>query len=98
MEKYYEQLNAKCKEVAKEVIKNNSILSDNMLKREEKEFLLSDWNAFLIGLISDQSVKAEIAWRLPYYLSKRFKSKNINTVIFGMFYALSAYFAAFQKD
>ena len=57
MEKYYEQLNAKCKEVAKEVIKDNSILSDNMLKREEKEFLLSDWNAFLIGLISDQSVK-----------------------------------------
>ena len=42
-----------------------------MLKREEKEFLLSGWNAFLIGLISDQSVKAEIAWRLPYYLSKR---------------------------
>ena len=71
MEKYYEQLNAKCKEVAKKVIKDNSILSDNMLKREEKEFLLSDWNAFLIGLISDQSVKAEIAWRLPYYLSKR---------------------------
>ena len=31
-----------------------------------------------------------------YYLSKRFKSKNINTVIFGMFYALSAYFAAFS--
>ena len=71
MEKYYEQLNVKCKEVAKEVIKDNSILSDNMLKKEEKEFLLSDWNAFLIGLISDQSVKAEIAWRLPYYLSKR---------------------------
>ena len=71
MEEYYEQLNSKCKEVAKEVIKDNSILSDNMLKREEKEFLLSDWNAFLIGLISDQSVKAEIAWRLPYDLSKR---------------------------
>lgn len=42
MEKYYEHLNAKCKEVAKEVIKDNRILSDNMLKREEKEFLLSD--------------------------------------------------------
>lgn len=36
MEKYYEQLNAKCKEVAKEVIKNNSILSDNMLKERKK--------------------------------------------------------------
>ena len=71
MEKYYEQLNEKCKEIAKEVIKDNSILSDNMLKSEEKEFLLSDWNAFFIGLISDQSVKAEVAWRLPYYFSKR---------------------------
>ncbi len=71
MEKYYEQLNTKCKEVAKEVIKDNSILSDNMLEREERDFLLSDWNAFLIGLISDQSVKAEMAWRLPYSLSKR---------------------------
>lgn len=71
MENYYEQLNAKCKEVAKKVIKDNSILSENMLKQEESEFLLSDWNAFLIGLISDQSVKAEMAWRLPYYLSKR---------------------------
>lgn len=30
MDKYYEQLNEKCKEVAKEVIKDNSILSDNM--------------------------------------------------------------------
>lgn len=71
MEKNYEQLNEKCREVAKKVIKDNSILSDNMLKNEEREFLLSDWNAFLIGLISDQSVKAEMAWRLPYYLSKR---------------------------
>ena len=42
-----------------------------MLEREKRDFLLSDWNAFLIGLISDQSVKAEMAWRLPYSLSKR---------------------------
>ena len=56
MEKYYEQLNKKCKEVANEAIKDNSILSDNMLKREEKEFLLSDWNAFLIGLISEKQL------------------------------------------
>ncbi len=71
MERYYEQLNATCQKVAEEVIKDNSILSDNILKREEKEFLLSDWNAFLVGLISDQSVKVEVAWRLPYYLSKK---------------------------
>ena len=69
MEKYYEKKKKKCKEVSKIVIKDNSILS--MLKDEERKFLLSDWNAFLIALISDQSVKAEMAWRLPYYLSKR---------------------------
>ena len=40
MEKYYERLNEKCKEVSKIVIKDNSILS--MLKDEEREFLLSD--------------------------------------------------------
>lgn len=31
-----------------------------------------------------------------YYLTKKFHSKNINAVIFGMIYALSAYFAAFS--
>ena len=81
MEKYYEELNAKCQDVAKEVIGDNSILSDNMLKAEEREFLLSDWNAFLIGLIADQSVKAEMAWRLPYYLSKRLGYFNFNKII-----------------
>lgn len=81
MEKYYEELNAQCQKVAKKVIKDNSILSDNMLKKEEKEFLLSDWNAFLIGLISDQSVKAEIAWRLPYYLSIRLGYFDFDRII-----------------
>ena len=81
MENYYEKLNAKCQEVAKEVINDNSILSDNMLKREEREFLLSNWNAFLIGLISDQSVKAEVAWRLPYNLSKRLGYFDFNRII-----------------
>ena len=71
MNNYYEQLNKKCKEIALEEIKDNSILSENMLKKEESEFLLSDWNAFLIALISYQSLKAEMAWRLPYLLSKR---------------------------
>lgn len=71
MDNYYEKLNEKCKEVAKKVIKDRGILSENMLNREESKFLLSDWNAFLIGLIADQSIKAEMAWRLPYYLSKR---------------------------
>lgn len=80
MENYYKQLNKTCKKVAVEVIKDNSILSDNMLKNEERDFLLSDWNAFLIGLISDQSVKAEMAWRLPYYLFKRLGHFDFNKI------------------
>ena len=67
----YEELNQTCKKIAGEAIKSNSILSENKLKKEESDFLLSNWNAFLIALISDQSVKAEMAWRLPYLLSKR---------------------------
>lgn len=31
-----------------------------------------------------------------YYLTKKFNSKSVNAVIFGMIYALSAYFAAFS--
>lgn len=31
-----------------------------------------------------------------YYLTKKFNSKSVNAVIFGMLYALSAYFAAFS--
>jgi len=81
MDKYYEQLNEKCKEVATNTIKDNSILSTNMLKKEESDFLLSDWNAFVIGLISDQSVKAEMAWRLPYYLFQRLGHFDFDKII-----------------
>ena len=35
----------------------------------------------MIGLIADQSVKAEIAWRLPYYLSKRLGYFDFNKII-----------------
>lgn len=80
MNDMYQKLNNKCKEIAKIVIVNNSILSDGMLKSEEREFLLSNWNAFLIGLISDQSVKTEVAWRLPYYLSKRLGHFDFNRI------------------
>ena len=49
-------------EYLKIVEKENSILKSNLLKKEEKDFILNNSNAFVIGLISDQSVKAEIAW------------------------------------
>ena len=64
-------LDEKCKEIAKDAIKDYSILSENMLKKEESYLLKTNWNAFLLGLIADQSVKAEMAWRLPYNLEKR---------------------------
>lgn len=49
----------------------NSILKGDLLPFEERSFILNNPNAFLLGLISDQSVKAEIAWSLPYRLFKR---------------------------
>lgn len=54
-----------------EIEDKNSILKGNLLKEEEKQFILNNLNAFIIGLISDQSVKAETAWSLPYKLSER---------------------------
>lgn len=60
---------------------NNSILKGNMLKDEEKEFILNDFNAFIIGLVSDQSVKAEIAWSLPYKLAHRLGTFDFKKIL-----------------
>ncbi len=49
----------------------NNILTGSLLSEEVKSFLQKDANPFLIGLIADQSVKAEIAWSLPYKLKNR---------------------------
>lgn len=54
-----------------EIEDKNSILKGDLIKEEEKQFILNNLNAFIIGLISDQSVKAETAWSLPYKLSER---------------------------
>ncbi|MDD3340831.1 MAG: endonuclease III [Bacilli bacterium] len=48
-----------------------NILQGNLLKLEAKKLLIENPNAFLLGLIADQSVKAEIAWSLPYNLKQR---------------------------
>ncbi|MDO5392811.1 MAG: endonuclease III [Eubacteriales bacterium] len=48
-----------------------NMLKGDLLNKEEKAFVLSDMNAFMTGLISDQSVKAELAWALPYRLKER---------------------------
>lgn len=65
----------------KEIEDENSILKGNLLKDEEKQFILNDLNAFIIGLISDQSVKAEIAWSLPYKLSDRLGSFDFKEIL-----------------
>lgn len=54
-----------------EIEDKNSILKGDLIKEEEKQFILNNLNAFIIGLISDQSVKAETAWSLPHKLSER---------------------------
>lgn len=64
-----------------EIEDKNSILKGNLLKEEEKQFILNNLNAFIIGLISDQSVKAETAWSLPYKLSKRLGNFEFNEIL-----------------
>lgn len=59
----------------------NSILKGNLLKENEKQFILNDLNAFIIGLISDQSVKAETAWSLPYKLSERLGNFDFKEIL-----------------
>ena len=65
----------------KEVEDENSILKGNLLKENEKQFIFNDLNAFIIGLISDQSVKAEIAWSLPYKLANRLGNFNFKEIL-----------------
>lgn len=61
-------------------------LSENMLRGdllppEERLMLIENDNAFLFGLISDQSVRAETAWSLPYKLSKRLGHFSVNKMV-----------------
>ncbi|HIS91343.1 MAG TPA: endonuclease III [Candidatus Faecisoma merdavium] len=65
----------------KKIEDDNSILKGNLLTEEEKKFIFTDLNAFIIGLIADQSVKAEIAWSLPYKLSQRMGGFDIAEIL-----------------
>ncbi len=65
----------------KEIETESSILKGDLLSQNEKEFVLNNPNAFLIGLISDQSVKAELAWSLPYKLSQRLNTFDLNKIL-----------------
>jgi len=58
--------------IYEEQIENQyNIFKGNLLGNGERELITADMNAFIFGLISDQSVRAEIAWSLPFRLKKR---------------------------
>ena len=50
---------------------SENIFNGGLLTDAERDFVMRDSNAFLFGLIADQSVKAETAWSLPYKLAQR---------------------------
>lgn len=47
------------------------IITGDLLSPDERNYISTNGNAFLMAVISDQSVKAEVAWSLPYKLSLR---------------------------
>lgn len=62
-------------------IKNDfNIFKGDLLEPEACSFVTSNMNAFLFGLISDSSVKAEIAWSLPYRLKERLHHFDLNKI------------------
>lgn len=58
-----------------------SILKGDLLEKSEKKFIFNNPNAFIIGLIAGQSVKAELAWSLPYNLYKRLGTFDFKVII-----------------
>lgn len=64
-----------------EIEDKNSILNGSLLLEEEKQFIKNNMNAFIIGLIADQSVKVEIAWSLPYKLFNRMNTFDFNKIM-----------------
>lgn len=60
---------------------SENIFKGDLLSPNERDFVLNDPNAFLFGLIADQSVRAEIAWSLPYKLSQRLGHFSMESII-----------------
>lgn len=57
-----------------------NIFKGDLLEPAACLFVTSNMNAFLFGLISDSSVKAEIAWSLPYRLKERLHHFDLNKI------------------
>lgn len=75
-----EQVRQKILAYEQEVKDNYNILKGGLLAPKECEFVISNMNAFLFGLIADSSVKAEIAWSLPYRLKERLQHFDLNKI------------------
>lgn len=76
-----EKINNVLKSFLPVIEQDYSILKGNLLKDDEKSFIYNNPNAFVIGLISDQSVKAELAWSLPYSLYKRLGTFDFKYIV-----------------
>lgn len=75
-----EQVRQKILAYEKEVKDDYNIFKGGLLAPKECEFVISNMNAFLFGLIADSSVKAEIAWSLPYRLKERLQHFDLNRI------------------
>ena len=75
-----EQVQQKIFAYEQEIKDDFNIFKGGLLTIEESEFVTNNMNAFLFGLIADSSVKAEIAWSLPYRLQERLHHFDLNRI------------------
>ena len=66
---------------------SENIFNGGLLTDAERDFVMRDSNAFLFGLIADQSVKAEIAWSLPYKLFQRLSHFSMKKIVRNLFHS-----------
>lgn len=75
-----EQVRQKILAYEQEIKDDFNIFKGGLLTAEECEFVTNNMNAFLFGLIADSSVKAEIAWSLPYRLKERLQHFDLDKI------------------
>lgn len=77
---YYSLVRQRIFAFEKEIGDNFNIFKGNLLEPAVCSFVTGNMNAFLFGLIADSSVKAEIAWSLPYHLKERLHHFDMTTI------------------
>ena len=76
-----EQVRQKIWDYEEKIKDDFNIFKGDLLAEKECEFVSNNMNAFLFGLIADFSVKAEIAWSLPYRLYERLHHFDLNRIV-----------------